>query len=118
MKLLIPMILLIQLSAALYTPTPEGNWNGTLDVQGTQLRIVFHVTKTDSLYHTTMDSPDQNVSGIPVTVTNFSYPNLKFEIPGIGMVYEGVLSDTLITGKWMQSGRTFPLVFHRLRSGM
>lgn len=44
-----------------------GEWNGVLKVQGVQLRLVFHVQKTGTGYAATMDSPDQNAKGIPVT---------------------------------------------------
>jgi hypothetical protein len=57
-----------------------------------------------------MDSPDQNVNDIVVTATNFNYPNVRFEILTIGAVYEGVMSDNRITGKWIQSGQTFPMI--------
>jgi len=60
-----------------------------------------------------MDSPDQNVSGIPVTTVNFNYPDIKFEISNLGVIYEGTLSDNRITGKWKQSGQTFSLALSK-----
>ena len=51
-----------------------------------------------------MDSPTQNVIGISVAITNFDYPNVKFDIPILGAVYEGIMSDKGITGKWVQAG--------------
>src|SRR5688572_29617774 len=113
MKTLAQLIFLMLMSSAFYSEDLKGDWNGTLDVPGAQLRIVFHVIKTDSGYKTTMDSPDQNVSGIPVTTTDFSYPNVKFQISNLGVVYEGTVSDNRITGKWMQSGQTFPFVLSK-----
>jgi uncharacterized protein len=113
MKTLALTIFLILMSPALYSQDLTGQWNGTLNVQGTQLRIVFHVNKTNNQYEATLDSPDQNVSGIKVTTTNFSYPSVKFEISGIKAVYEGTMSDKSITGKWMQSGQTFLLILSK-----
>jgi uncharacterized protein len=113
MKTLVQMLFLVLMSAAFYDEDLAGDWNGTLNVPGAQLRLVFHVTKTDNGYKTSMDSPDQNVSGIPVTTTDFTYPNVKFQISNLGVVYEGTLSNNRITGKWMQSGQTFPLVLSK-----
>ena len=50
------------------------------------------------------------MTGAKVTTTAFSYPNVKFEIAGIGAVYEGTMSDKGITGKWVQSGTALFLV--------
>ena len=98
------------MSSTLYDKDLAGQWSGTLHVQGTQLRIVFRIDKTNNQYTATMDSPDQNTSGTKVTVTNFNYPNVKLEIPSIGAVYEGTLADKDITGKWVQSGTALFLV--------
>eukprot|EP01035_Chromulina_nebulosa_P050250 gene50250-68313_t len=49
-----------------------GDWNGALKVQGIQLRLVFHISKTDSGFSATMDSPDQGAKGIPVTSVGFN----------------------------------------------
>lgn len=104
MKILAQTIFLTLMSCTLNGQDLAGQWNGTLNVQGTQLRIVFRVDKTSDQYDATLDSPDQNASGVKVTTTNFSYPDVKFEISSIGAVYEGTMSDKGITGKWVQSG--------------
>jgi hypothetical protein len=113
MKTLALMICVFLISSAFYSEDLKGDWNGTLVIPGGQLRLVFHVIKTDDGYKTTMDSPDQNVSGIPVTTTSFNNPNVKFEISNLGVVYEGTLTDKGITGKWMQSGQTLPFDLSR-----
>ena len=118
MKTLAQTILLILMSSALYSQDLAGQWKGTLNVQGNQLRIVFHVNKTNSQYEATMDSPDQNASSTKVTNTNFSYPNVKFEISEIGAVYEGTMSDAGITGKWVQSGTALFLVLLKVEDSL
>lgn len=110
MKTIAQTIFLVLLSSALHSQDLSGQWKGTLNVQGNQIRIVFHVNKTNSQYAATMESPDQNASSTKVTNTNFSYPNVKFEISDIGAVYEGTMSATGITGKWVQSGTSLFLV--------
>jgi hypothetical protein len=104
MKTLTQTVFLILMSCTLNAQDLPGQWKGTLNVQGTQLRIVFHIDKTGDRYHATLDSPDQNASGVKVTTTIFTYPDVKFEISSIGAVYEGTMSDKGITGKWVQSG--------------
>ena len=87
-----------------------GQWNGVLKVQGFQLRIVFHITKTDSGYAATMDSPDQKANGIPVNTCSFENQVLKLQIKNIGIEYEGMLEkEGLITGTFKQLGQAFPM---------
>jgi pimeloyl-ACP methyl ester carboxylesterase len=91
----------------------SGKWNGALKVQGTQLRLVFNVTKSDKGYSATMDSPDQRVADIPVTSTTFENPKVKFEITNAGIIYSGELKDGEIVGTFKQSGQEFPLNLSR-----
>ncbi|MBT1705856.1 hypothetical protein [Chryseosolibacter indicus] len=114
MKTTLLTLVLLLMASLLQGQNLAGNWNGILDVQGTQLHVVFHITKEGDTYKATMDSPDQYVSGIPVTLIAVTYSHIKIEMANIGMVYEGTLSDNQITGKWMQSGRSFPLVLSRI----
>jgi pimeloyl-ACP methyl ester carboxylesterase len=87
-----------------------GDWNGILKVQGIQLRVVFHINKTESGYSSTMDSPDQNAKSIPVTVVNYEQPILKLSVSDAGMDYEGTLgADGNITGTFKQRELSFPL---------
>ena len=102
--------LFMLMTSIVYGQDIVGQWNGTLSVQGNQLRIVFHVNKANGQYEATLDTPDQNANDMEVTAASFSYPNVKFVISGLGAVYEGTLSDKSITGKWVQSGTALFLV--------
>ena len=87
-----------------------GQWNGILKVQGIQLRLVFHIDKTDLGYTATMDSPDQGVNGIPVTTVSFEQANITLIIPSAKIEYDGVLGeDNIIVGTFRQAGQSFPL---------
>jgi len=110
MKTLTTIVLFILMSSSLFSQDLKGKWTGTLQVQGTELRVIFHVTQTDGQYTTTLDSPDQKVTGIPIAATYFNNPGVKFESSNIGLVYEGLWADNRITGKWMQAGQSFPLI--------
>ncbi|HVX25138.1 MAG TPA: alpha/beta fold hydrolase [Parafilimonas sp.] len=95
-----------------------GIWNGTLNVPG-ELRLVLHVTKSQNgLYEGTLDSPDQNVSGIKcdkVEVSKVADGNevLNFTINKIKVSYTGTLvNDTTLSGTFTQ-GANIPLDLHR-----
>jgi fermentation-respiration switch protein FrsA (DUF1100 family) len=104
--LLISLLASISLSAQGIT----GQWNGALKVQGTQLRLVFNVTKTDNGVSSTMDSPDQGAKGIPTTTTNFENSILKITIASAKIEYEGTLGqDNVIVGTFKQGGQSFPM---------
>lgn len=90
-----------------------GQWNGILKVQTVQLRVVFHVTKTEQGYSSTMDSPDEGAAGIPVTTTTYENSTLTLIITIPGIEYTGVFQGDSITGTFKQSGLTIPLVLKR-----
>jgi len=95
----------------------EGIWEGKLKVPGVELRIVFNISKdSDGALTTTMDSPDQGVTGIPVDEVIFKDNTLRLEVKSIGGVYEGKVSEgfLVIEGEWKQSGGTFPLTVKRV----
>ncbi len=106
------LILLITLftSIRLTAQDISGQWNGALKVQGTQLRLVFNITKTDSGISSTMDSPDQGAKGIPSTTTNFENSILKITIANAKIEYEGTFGkDNIIVGTFKQGGQSFPM---------
>jgi len=95
----------------------EGIWEGKLKVPGTELRIVFNISKnSDGTLTATMDSPDQGVTGIPVEEVIFKDNTLHLEVKSAGAVFEGKVSEDflVIEGEWKQSGGTFPLVVNRV----
>lgn len=93
----------------------DGTWMGTLDTGAAKLRVVFHITNTEDGLIATMDSPDQNAKGIPVTAVARTGSSLKLELKQIGGAFEGKISNDLATieGTWTQGGGTLPLVLKR-----
>lgn len=104
---------MITLFSTAYSQDISGQWEGLLSVQGAELRLVLHVWKVNDEYKATMDSPDQQVTGIIVKAVGFSYPQVKFEIATIRALYEGNLSGKEISGKWNQAGRSFDLTLKK-----
>jgi pimeloyl-ACP methyl ester carboxylesterase len=110
MKHITAILLISLVSVTLWGQDMTGQWNGVLKIQGMQLRLVFHITETGG----TMDSPDQGVTGIPVTTASFNNPVLKLTVASLGIEYEGVLGDDgVITGTFKQMGQSLPLSLSR-----
>ncbi|MAU16123.1 MAG: alpha/beta hydrolase [Muricauda sp.] len=109
MKHYIAMFLTFLTTLTLTAQDITGQWNGVLKVQGTQLRVVFNVSKTDNSFVSTMDSPDQGAKGIPVTNTTFKDSTITFVVANAQIEYKGTLKDEVIVGVFKQMGREFPL---------
>ncbi len=96
MKNITLILLTLLTSLSLYGQNIVGQWNGTLSIQGAQLRVVFHIVKADNGYSSTMDSPDQGAKGIPVTSTRFENPVLTIEVSNADIEYTGTLVKKII----------------------
>lgn len=91
-----------------------GQWNGLLKVQGTQLRIVFNISKAENGYTATMDSPDQHAKGIPLTSVTFEAQTLRIVAANLGMEYVGTLKpEQVVEGTFKQGGMSIPLNLSR-----
>lgn len=96
----------------------DGDWLGTLDTGMGTLRVVLHIANTQAGLTATMDSPDQNAKGIPVTSIARNASSLKFEVKSVGGSYDGIISADLATfnGTWTQLGKSWPLALKRVKS--
>ncbi len=101
----------LMLIPALWMSAQEitGSWNGSLKLPGMQLRIVFHVNKTDAGYSVTMDSPDQSANGIPMTKATFENSILSLEMAAARIEYSGTLKNDTLFGTFNQAGQPFPM---------
>ncbi len=109
MKKLILLILIVLIPCLTQAQDITGKWNGILNVQGMDLRLIFHISKGDSTYDAKMDSPDQKAFGIPASATNFENSTLNIEIAKLGARYHGQYKSNGIEGIFYQSGQSFPL---------
>lgn len=106
--------ILILISGFVSAQDIAGDWNGALKVGGMQLRLVFHITKTDAGLTATMDSPDQGAKGIPMNKVTYENSVLTVEMTAAGIQYKGTLDKTgVITGTFNQGGQSFPMVLNR-----
>ena len=113
MKTISILIITLLISITATAQDIIGKWNGVLKVQGTQLRLVFNVTKSENGLTSTMDSPDQGANGIPVTKTTFENSKIKFEVANARIEYDGELNGDEITGTFKQGGQVFPMNLSR-----
>ena len=89
-----------------------GNWEGTLNIQGTELPIIFHI-KIDSTHNlsATFDSPKQNAYNLPCSDVLVKEDSLFLIMKMVNGKYEGLLSadKKTATGKWFQGAGSLPL---------
>jgi hypothetical protein len=92
-----------------YAQSIEGKWYGKLKIQNSELRVVFDIKRSDSLYTGKMDSPDQGATGIPMESVTFTKSILNIKHSSILMEYNGVYMGDKIIGTFRQAGQTFQL---------
>jgi len=110
MKSNILFIFLLMAVSMVFGQDITGEWNGTLAVQNTSLRVVFHINKADAGYAATMDSPDQGAKGLVMSHVTFKDSVLTIELRIAGMSYTGKLvAANALTGTFTQAGQSIPL---------
>jgi len=93
-----------------------GDWEGKIDASGGNLRVIVHISQApDGKLTGSLDSPDQDATGIAIDLVSYKEPDLHFAIERIGSSFDGKMihDNSEITGEWKQSGLSLPLVFKR-----
>ena len=114
-KLLLSLAIVAVMAGVSFAQDISGDWNGTLKINGAELRLVLHVTKNpDGTLKSTMDSIDQGANGIPVASTTLKDSQLSLKIDVIHGTYDGKVNADAseIAGTWTQ-GSAWDLTFHR-----
>ncbi|MEL6923304.1 MAG: alpha/beta fold hydrolase [Bacteroidota bacterium] len=93
----------------------SGDWNGVLNVMGTELPLIIHVSADGKVLSATMDSPNQNAAGIPVKEVFYKDGSFEFKIPAMGIHYVGKPDGDFanIEGKFNQMGQNFDLTLSK-----
>jgi len=118
-NLLISLLFLVAQFIVVQTTSGQsaaGDWSGDLEIQGMKLKIVFHVTDTDGMLTTTMDSPDQGAFGLAVDNTTYENDQLIIDAKSMGIKYIAKLDDNgeMLTGEFNQNGMNLPLTLGRM----
>jgi hypothetical protein len=116
---LLPLALTIApiLATAADPPRIVGTWEGVLD-PGAQPKkhVVVHIAaEQDGSLSGTIDYPDQDVSGIPITAITYKAHSLHFESTSNLSSYDGTLNKdgTEIAGNWKQGSTPLNLTLKR-----
>ena len=105
-----------QMSTQSKAAANEQVWQGVLDVGATKLRLVLHMAQSaDGKLSGKLDSPDQQLSRLPIDTISRQEQVLRFEMALLNASYEGKLNadGSEITGQWSQQGHSWPLNFSR-----
>ncbi len=83
----------------------DGAWSGILDAGSAKLHLIYHIVNTDLGLTATIDIPEQNAKGLPVTVTRDG-ASLKLDLKMAGALFDGKISNDLksISGTFTQNG--------------
>ncbi|MBZ5618869.1 MAG: DinB family protein [Acidobacteriia bacterium] len=92
-----------------------GDWKASLEVNGTKLRLVFHVTQTESGPVASFDSLDQGAFGLPVDSVLRDGTRLHFEMSKLSARFDGEWNPSTLQfeGQWQQGSNRFPLSLKR-----
>ncbi|WP_299367769.1 S9 family peptidase [Winogradskyella sp.] len=96
-----------------YAQDITGAWEGKLNVQGAEIPLLFNITMEDGAYASTMDSPSQGATDIPMDVTTFEDNTLTIKFNQAGIKYVGTFAENTFTGTFYQSGNEFPLTLNK-----
>ncbi|HTY59094.1 MAG TPA: alpha/beta hydrolase, partial [Bacteroidota bacterium] len=100
------LVLLVAAASPLNAQSPDGPWIGSINVAGTELKImVTFQTKGDSL-SATIDIPQQMAIGLPLRNVSWRPPKTHFELPaGPGLaVFDGRIVNDSVNGDFTQAG--------------
>lgn len=109
-KFLILSLLSLQF---LFAQEITGSWSGELKVQGMSLPLLFHIKQDANGLSSTMDSPKQGATNIPLSATTFVDNLVTINAPALGLSYSGKLNTDTIEGTFKQGGMEIPLTLAR-----
>lgn len=102
-------ITLLFLSGSIKAQELNGSYSGTLEVQGTQMELIFNITPTDEGYSATLDVPAQGASGIELDSVVLQDKDVTISSAKMQLSYTGTVSGELIEGTYEQMGQKYPL---------
>lgn len=116
MKRLILLFLCLGFCFTAVSQDITGQWKGDLEVFGSKLPLVFHISNSDDGYSATMDSPAQQAFDIPIDQISFENHRLLVIITALNAEYSGKLEEDEFSGEFQQNNMKFPLDLTRQES--
>ena len=90
-----------------------GSWEGKISVQGTDIPLVFNINQEETNYVSTMDSPSQGATGIPMDKTTFADNIVTITFSQAGIKYVATLKENILEGTFYQGGLELPLTLNK-----
>ncbi|MBC5840505.1 alpha/beta hydrolase [Flavobacterium sp. F-380] len=97
----------------LFAQEITGSWSGELNVQGMSLPLIIHIKKDVNGFSSTMDSPKQGATNIPLGTTTFVDNQLAINAPALGLSYSGKFNADTFEGTFKQGGMELPMTLSR-----
>ena len=91
----------------------DGAYSGSLDVQGTQMELIFNITPGEDGYDATLDVPAQGASGIELDSVVLQDDTVTIKSAKLQMTYTGTLTENGIEGTYEQAGKEYPLILKK-----
>jgi len=115
MRLRFPALLFCFAGLCFAQTETVGDWKGTLQVGSVQLRLVFHLTRSDGALRATLDSLDQAAFRIPVDSVKQDGASLHMEMAKMKATYDGEwdAAGGRFRGQFTQNGLAIPLELTR-----
>ncbi len=112
-KCLIAILFFSSMLAEINAQDISGAWEGKLSVQGNSIPILFNVKLEAGTYSSTMDSPSQGATGIPMDKTVFENNVLTIKFNQAGIKYVGNLKENKFEGTFFQGPTEIPLILSK-----
>ena len=81
-----------------------GQWDGTINIAGTQLAIMVKIRPAGGSLSATIDIPQQGVVDLPLDGVSQNGDAIQFAIASAGAAFDGSLDGETIRGEFTQSG--------------
>lgn len=105
-------------AAASQAESFDGRWEGHIEFQGVRLFTVINIKTGETGIGGTVDSPDQNAFGLPITGGRIiDKDSIELTMSTVGAIYTATLDgDERLTGTWQQNGVELPLALSRKKA--
>ncbi len=119
MKKLLPFLIFLLVFSGAFAQDIAGTWYGAMATPAGKYILVFHLTKDEDLYGSTMDSPAQKLAGIPTVSTTYTKSELTIIGPGAIFSFTGKynIDSNKVFGTFTQGAAKFPMIFTRDLAG-
>ena len=103
------LFVLVLFGATANSQELDGSYSGNLEVQGTQMELIFNISPSEDGYTGTLDVPVQGASGIELDSVILQDQTVTIKSAKLQMTYTGTLNGESIDGTYKQAGQEFPL---------